>query len=120
MSFSFGRKDSSSLFSLILSLWLLKTVKNKAAETTAPPNVTTAHCLIPDNSLKFAIGPPLRLPLPDLVFPCCLVASQGELKRLHVFDGFVLIGFLDLDRAEEPGLLQVGNQVRHCIGAQGC
>src|SRR5579871_2603921 len=118
--FNFGRYDSSSLFSRILSssaccaavffsFWLLNTVKNSAAETTAPPRITTPHCLIPDKSLKFAIGPPLRL---------SLLAGQGELERLHVFHGFVLKGLFDLNVAEVTRLLQVGDQVRHGIRAQ--
>src|SRR5579863_2975854 len=118
--FNFGRYDSSSLFSRILSsracwsaaffsLMPLNMTKYTAAVTTAPPRSTIPHCLIPDSSLKFAIGPPLRL---------SLLAGQGELERLHVFDLLVLIGFLDLDRLKESGLLQVGDQVRHRVGAQ--
>src|SRR5215470_5301140 len=127
--FSFGRYDSSSLFSRIFSstaccaeaffsFWLLNRVKYNAAVTTAPPRTTTPHCLIPDNSLKFAIGPPLRLPLPGLHFCRSLVAAQGELKRLHFLDLLVLVGFLDLDVLEESRLLQIGDQVGHRIGAQ--
>src|SRR5215469_9996963 len=116
--FSFGRYDSSSLFSRILSsraccaavffsFWLLNTVKNSAAETTAPPRITTPHCLMPDSSPKFAIGPPLRL---------SLLAGQGELKRLHFLDLLVLIGFFDLDVLEESSLLQIGDQICHRVG----
>src|SRR5579862_4391909 len=120
--FNFGRYDSSSLFSRILSssaccaavffsFWLLNTVKNSAAETTAPPRITTPHCLMPDSSPKFAIGPPLRL---------SLLAGQGELKRLHLLDLLVLIGFFDLDVLEESGLLQICNQVRHRVRRKRC
>src|SRR5215471_8407901 len=120
--FNFGRYDSSSLFSRILSsraccaavffsFWLLNTVKYSAAETTAPPRITTPHCLIPDSSLKFAIGPPLRL---------SLLAGQGELKRLHFFDLLVLIGFFDFDVLEESGLLQIRDQIRHRVGRKRC
>src|SRR5260370_38482432 len=85
-------------------------VKSRAPVTTAPPRSTVAHCLIPDISLKFiAIGPPLRL---------SLLASQRELKCLHVFYRVVLKGFLDLDVLEEASLLQVRNQVADRIRAQ--
>src|SRR5215831_2550039 len=120
--FSLGRYDSSSLFSRILSssaccaavffsFWLLNTVKNSAAETTAPPRITIPHCLMPDSSPKFAIGPPLRL---------SLLAGQGELKRLHLLDLVVLIGFFDLDILKEPGLLQIGDQIRHRVRRKRC
>src|SRR5215469_9828648 len=120
--FNFGRYDSSSLFSRILSsraccaavffsFWLLNTVKYSAAETTAPPRITTPHCLMPDSSPKFAIGPPLRL---------SLLAGQGELKGLHFLDLLVLIGFLDLDVLEEASLLQIRDQVRHRVGRKRC
>src|SRR6476660_6848692 len=119
--FSFGRYDSSSLFSRTLSSRAccavaffstcpLKTVKYNAAVTTAPPRITIPHCLIPDSSLKFAIGLPLRLPL---------LAGQGELEGLHVFDRLVLVGFLNLNRPEIASLLQVRNQIGNSIGAQG-
>src|SRR5271165_793747 len=115
--FSFRRNDSSSLFSRILSsraccaavffsLWLLNSVKYSAAVTTAPPRSTAPHCLMPDSSLKFAIGPPLRLSL-----LAALIAVQDELERLHVFHLLVLPGFFDLYRPEVPGPLQVGDQV---------
>src|SRR5579872_2172100 len=118
--FSFGRYDSSSLFSRIFSsraccavaffsFWLLNTVKYRAAETIAPPRITAPHCLIPDSSLKFAIGAPLRL---------SLLAGQGELKRLHFLDLVVLIGFFDLNVLEESRLLEICNQIRHRVGAQ--
>src|SRR5512141_1009013 len=119
--FSFGRYDSTSLFSRIfssraccaaafLSTCPLKTVKYNAAVTIAPPRSTVPHCLIPDSSLKFAIGLPLRLPL---------LAGQGELEGLHVFDRLVLERFLDLNRPEVASLLQVRNQIGDGIGAQG-
>src|SRR5579863_3085303 len=119
--FSFGRYDSSSLFSRILSsraccaevffsLWPLKTTKYRAAVMSAPPASTAPHCLMPESSLKFvAIGPPLRL---------SLLAGQRELESLHVLDLLVLIRFLDFDVPEESRLLQVRDQVRHRIRAQ--
>src|ERR1700733_6806052 len=85
-------------------------VKYRAAVTIAPPTSTVAHCLMPDISPKFiAIGPPLRL---------SLLASQRELERLHVLDLLVLISFLDLDTAEETGLLQIRDQVCNRIRTQ--
>src|SRR6267154_413499 len=92
------------------SLWLLKTVKYRAAVTSAPPAITTPHCFRPDSSLKLiAIGPPLRLPL---------LAGQHELKRLHVLDRLVLKSFFNLDVFEKPGLLQVCDQIGYRVRAQ--
>src|SRR6267154_6670020 len=91
------------------SLWLLKTVKYRAAVTSAPPAITAPHCFRPDSSLKLvAIGPPLRLPL---------LAGQHELKRLHVLDLLVLVSLFDLDALEESRLLEVRDQVGHRVGA---
>src|SRR5258708_14680513 len=92
------------------SLWLLNTVKYRAAVTSAPPTITAPHCFRPDSSLKLiAIGPPLRLPL---------LAGQRELKCLHVLDLLVLQSLLDLHYLAESGFLQVRDQVVPSVPAQ--
>src|SRR5580698_11395454 len=98
----------------LLSFWFLNMKKYSAALTSAPPASTAPHCLMPDSSLKFAIV--------SLLKPCLLglslLAGQRELERLHVLNRVVLEGFLDFHRLKEARLLQVRDQVGHCVRAQ--